>query len=84
MQTIKGEPLAPRVVEVKALENYILEIKFSNAEKKYFDAKKILNYPCFSPLKNTALFNTVHIEYGSIAWANDIDYCPDTLYSECY
>lgn len=83
-ETIKGTPLSPRAIEVKPLENYILEITFNNAETKHFDVKKIFCYPCFEPLKNIALFNTAHIEYGSVAWAEDIDYCPDTLYLECY
>lgn len=84
METVKGEPLSPRVVNVEPMNNYILKVIFDNSETKYFDVKKILNYPCFSPLKNVALFNTVHAEYGSIAWADDIDYCPDTLYEECF
>lgn len=79
---IHGKPLLPRAVSVEALPNYILKIKFNNNEEKYFDAKKIYNLPCYKPLQNKEFFKTVHVEYGSIAWNNDIDYCPDCLYEE--
>ncbi|MBP3709938.1 MAG: DUF2442 domain-containing protein [Treponema sp.] len=42
------------------------------------------NFPCFRQLKQKEIFNTVHVEFGSVAWINDIDYCPDTLYMESY
>ncbi|MBO4438469.1 MAG: DUF2442 domain-containing protein [Spirochaetaceae bacterium] len=82
MDMIKGVKLGPRVTSVIPLENYILKIGFNNNEIRLFDAKKIYNLPCFKPLKQKEIFNTVHVEYGSIAWVNDIDYCPDTLYQE--
>ncbi len=84
MELIKGEKLSPRVLEVSPLENFILKIKFSNNEIRFFDAKKIYNLPCFQPLKQKEFFDTVHVEMGSVAWVNDIDYCPDTLYAESY
>ncbi|MBR5097525.1 MAG: DUF2442 domain-containing protein [Treponema sp.] len=84
MEMIKGEKLSPRVLEVFPLENYILKLKFNNDEIRFFDAKKIYDLPCFQPLKQKEFFNAVHVELGSVAWANDIDYCPDTLYEESY
>ncbi len=81
-EIIYGKPLLPRAVSVEALPNFILKIKFNNDETRYFDGKKIYNLNCFKPLQNEEFFKTVHISFGSIAWDNDIDYCPDCLYEE--
>ena len=81
-EIIYGQPLLPRAVSVEALPDFILKIRFTNNEERFFDVKKIYHLPCFEPLKNKEFFKTVHIEYGSIAWDNDIDYCPDCLYEE--
>ena len=81
-EIIYGKPLLPRAVSVEPLPNFILKRKFNNDEEKLFDVKKIYNLPCYKPLQNKEFFNTVRIEYGSITWGNDIDYCPDCLYEE--
>jgi hypothetical protein len=36
----------------------------------------------FKPLQNKVLFEKVSISHGSVFWSDDIDYCPDTLYTE--
>ena len=46
--------------------------------------KKNFDIPCFSPLKNIEFFKNVRIEYGSVTWDNDIDYCPGCLYEESF
>jgi hypothetical protein len=79
---IFGEPLEPRVCEVSPTEDYKLFLTFNNGEKRIFDAKPLLGLPAFRPLSNKEFFKKVKAEYGTIAWGNDIDYCPDTLYSE--
>lgn len=81
-EIIYGKPLLPRAVSVEALPNFILKIKFNNNETRYFDGKKIYNLNCFKPLQNEEFFKTARISFGSIAWDNDIDYCPDCLYEE--
>lgn len=77
-----GEPLGPRVTQATPLADYKLLIVFDNGEKRIFDAKPLLSYPCFKPLVNESFFKTVKVAFGSIAWPGDIDYCPDTLYLE--
>lgn len=83
-EIIYGKPLLPRAISVEPLDDFLLKIKFNNNEEKIFDVKKIFDIPCFSPLKNIEFFKNVRIEYGSIAWDNDIDYCPDCLYEESF
>jgi len=72
----------PRIKEVKPLSNYQLLLKFDNNEKRIFDVKPYLEIGVFKQLKSISTFNSVRIEYGTIQWNNEIDFCPDTLYLE--
>ncbi len=73
--------MRPKAIEVKPLENYILEIKFSNGEVKLFDVKPYLNHKAFEKLKEIDMFNTVKIAGLSVEWKNGADICPDELYN---
>lgn len=72
----------PRVVQVKPLPNYMLEIEFSNKQTKKFDVNPYLKFPVFEPLSDVAFFNQVKVNLGTVAWNQEIDFCPDTLYLE--
>ena len=73
--------MRPKAIDVKPLENYMLDIKFDNGEEKRFDVKPYLKYKAFFELKNKELFKTVKIGGLSIEWANGADICPDELYN---
>jgi hypothetical protein len=77
-----GEPLGPRVSEVSPTDDFKLLITFNNGEKRVFDANPLLNIPVFKPLSDKNFFENVKTEFGTVIWENDIDYCPDTLYTE--
>ena len=77
---VYGEPLGPRVSEVTPKDDYELLLTFDNGEKRSFDVKPLLEFEVFSPLSNREFFNSVKVEYGTVVWPQDIDYCPDTLY----
>lgn len=79
---IKGAMLGPRVTEVVPSDNYELIITFNNGEKRKFDAQQLLDMKVFEPLKNIAFFKSVKVEFGTVVWPRDIDYCPDTLYAQ--
>jgi len=79
---LRGDALSPRVKSVVPKEDYTLLLSFSNGERRLFDAKPLLSYPVFKALRDPGFFRLVQTAYGSIAWPNDIDYCPDTLYAE--
>ena len=81
-EILQGKPLGPRLTSVELLGNYKLLLTWTNGEKRIFDATKLLNYKVFSALRNETFFNNIKILNGTIAWENDIDYCPDTLYLE--
>jgi hypothetical protein len=70
----------PRVSYVKPLDNYCLELLFTNQERRVFDVKPYLTIGVFHELQDTALFNGIRAFNGSIVWPNDLDLDPDTLY----
>ena len=72
----------PRVIDVKPEKNFSLLLTFSNGEKKRFDVNPYLGIGIFKDLKDLSLFNSVKPFLGSIQWANGLDLCPDTLYTE--
>ena len=79
---IKGIPLGPRVTAVIPTDDYMLLLTFTNGEQRMFDVKPLLEMAVFEPLTNKSIFKSVKVAYGSVVWAQDIDYCPDTLYME--
>ena len=72
----------PRVIEVKVTNDYVLDLVFTNQEKKQFDVKPYLNFGMFTELKDYTMFLTAKVESGTVSWSNGLDICPDTLYIE--
>ncbi len=72
------------ITNVKALDNYKLLLEFDNIEKREFDMIEYLDHGDFVSLKNTVLFNSVHISFDSIQWENGLDLCPEILFSKSY
>lgn len=73
--------MRPKAIDVKPLNNYILEIIFSNGEKKLFDVKPYLKFKPFNELEDEKEFKKVKIAGLSIEWENGADICPDELYN---
>lgn len=73
-------PLGPRVIAVRATDDYELLLTFTGGEQRVFDARPLLEWDVFQPLKNKGFFSLVRVECGTVAWPGDLDYCPDTLY----
>lgn len=76
------EKLSPRVKRAEPLPDYKLQLEFTNGEQRRFDAAPLLAHAAFAPLKDEAFFRLVRVEYGTICWPGDIDYCADTLYAQ--
>ena len=69
-----------KIIKVKVLEDYNLELTFDNNVVKIKDMKPHLNEGVFKVLKNKKIFNSVKITFGTISWNEDIDLCADYLY----
>lgn len=69
-----------KVISVKPLKNYMLQIEFDSKEIRLFDVKPYLNFGIFTELKNENYFKDVRTCFDSIAWKNAQDFSPETLY----
>jgi hypothetical protein len=70
------------VNNVKALDDYELELTFENNEIKIFDVKPYLDTGLFIKLKDKNYFKMVKIAYDTIEWPNGIDMDPEVLYEK--
>ncbi len=75
MDWSRGDNMIPKVVSIDIVDQYILNIRFSNDVVKLFDVGKLLSDSRFEALKNKALFYNVQVDAGGygISWNDDID-----------
>ncbi len=71
-----------RIKSVRPMKDYKLMLTFINDEQKIFDMNPYLDTGIFSELKDTAVFQSVHVTFDTIEWSNGADLCPEILYSE--
>jgi len=62
------------------MEGYKLRIEFNNGESGEYDCTPLLEFGVFKELKNVQYFKSVMVVGGTVAWPNEQDICPDTLY----
>ena len=75
--------IEPRPIEVKALDNYRLYLKFETGEEKIYDMKTwIENYACYERLKDRNYFKKVKTRGCTIEWENGEDVAPESLYQD--
>lgn len=72
----------PRVKNVVPMPNYMLNLTFADGANKQFDMKPYLTKGIFVELKDDKIFNTAHVSFGTVAWSNGADLCPDTFYEQ--
>jgi hypothetical protein len=75
----------PRVTGVEVLPPYRLRLTFRDGSSGIVDGRRWLHGAdgtVFAPLRDPAFFAQVYVddEAGTIAWPNDVDLDPDTLY----
>jgi hypothetical protein len=72
-----------KIIAVKPLDNYILEVEFENNCIKLFDFSLYLSYPVFKILKDINNFNKVVNKGYFIEWETfELDLSADTLWHE--
>lgn len=72
----------PRVKAVRALSDYRLELVFTNGETGRYDCRPLLDFGVFRELRDADYFRRARVEAGTVAWPNQQDICPDTLYQD--
>ena len=71
----------PKVLEVKALKNYYIYIKFISGEEKVYDMKEhIEDIEFYNKLKERKYFENVRPRGHSVEWENGEDVSPENLY----
>jgi len=72
--------MTPDVIRVTPLPEFYLEAEFTTGEIRRFDLKPYLGFPAFSSLRRNGLFMRAHVAHGTMAWSDEMDLSPDTLY----
>jgi len=78
--------MLPRITRVRHIEQYCLELTFTNGEKAELDFRNRIvgRGGVFAPLEDVEFFKQVKVDHeiGTLVWPNEVDFCPDVLYSE--
>ncbi len=70
-----------RVRTVEPLEGLQVRLGFEDGTQKVVNLDRYLRGPIFEPIRNDpAMFRSVKVEGGTIAWDNGADIDPDVLY----
>lgn len=73
--------ITPNIVEVKALEGYLLYIKFETNEEKIYNMKDLIDkIKYYNKLKNKEYFKKVTVRGETIEWPEGEDVAPENLY----
>jgi hypothetical protein len=69
-----------KVVSVRPLENYFLEVEFADGFRKVINIHPFIGKGISAALKDEAYFRQVMLEDGGgISWPNGYDFCPNFL-----
>ena len=70
-------------LEVRALPNYRLWLRYEDGVTGEVDLSHLVGKGVFELWNNPHQFEQVHIgSLGSIAWTDEVEICPDSLYLE--
>ncbi|HEY0427600.1 MAG TPA: DUF2442 domain-containing protein [Pyrinomonadaceae bacterium] len=72
-----------RIKSVKPLENFVVELEFTDGTSRTIDLEPFLHGKIFEPLRNSLeMFRAVKVDkrMGTIIWENGADIDPDVLY----
>jgi len=71
-----------KVTAALANDDFTLRLTFNDGTVRLFDAKPYLEKGIFTELKDLRYFKNIHVAYGTVHWANEQDFAPETLYLE--
>jgi hypothetical protein len=79
-----------RVVRARVLEQYRLELEFSNGETRIADLSRFLKSAdpdgVFAALKDERVFGRAEFDpvLGTVVWPGDVDLAPEALFDMSY
>lgn len=73
-----------RIVDVEALENYRIKVRFSDGLEGVVDLSDMVGKGVFEAWIDAGHFARVFVDPATltVAWPGGIDLCPDSLYEE--
>ena len=73
--------MIPRPVEVKALKNFRIWLRYDDGAKGEVDLSDLAGHGVFKAWNDAEFFGSVRLgSHGAIEWGDDIDICPDAMY----
>lgn len=73
----------PSVTAVVPLDDYMLDITFSNGESGVLDMKPYLSFGVFNRIKGFKSFEKVAVAFDTIEWETGADLDPEFVYDKC-
>ncbi len=71
----------PKPVEVRALANYRIWLRYDDGTQGEVDLTDLAGRGVFKAWDDATFFGAVRVaSHGAIEWGSDIDLCPDSLY----
>ena len=74
------------IVEAKYLDDYRVEVVFSNGRKGVADLSEVLHGSVFGALKDKFEFSKMSVdsELETVVWANGADLAPEYIYFQAF
>jgi hypothetical protein len=74
--------LYPKIIDVEALDNYKVKLKYETGETKIFNVLPYISGNWYEELNNINYFKTVHLTSAGkgIEWEHGQDIAPHELY----
>ena len=73
--------ITPDIIEVKALREYYIYLKFETGEEKVYNMSKCIEeIEYYEKLKNRKYFENVKPRGETVEWEEGEDVCPENLY----
>jgi len=70
-------------IEVKALADYRIWLRFPDGVEGEVDLAHLAGRGVFSLWRDYTLFQQVHLgPHGEIAWNDEVELCPDSMYMQ--
>lgn len=72
--------IEPMPEDVRALEGFLLYIKFKNGEEKIYDMNEMLKFDYYKNLRDKEIFKTVKPFGITLKWSTGEDIAPEKIY----
>ena len=69
-------------VSARAGDGFSVHVTFADGTGGVFDLSPYMEYPCYEPLRDRALFEKVQAAHGTLAWPGEIDISPEAVWAD--